>query len=115
MACARRDFYAPKASTKGQLLEAKENLQRMLANIPLTDDEQAAVDDGHEALDRLIYRPADLPTPSGNTARDRRSRDRHLAPHRLGHPNEAEVTRCTPITYWDHTARLGVPRAGPRG
>ncbi|MFE5598205.1 hypothetical protein ACFQ8O_03275 [Streptomyces coelicoflavus] len=37
MACARCDFYTPKNSSKGQLPEAKENLQKMLASIPLTD------------------------------------------------------------------------------
>ena len=42
MACARCDFYTPKDTSKAQLLEAKENLQRMLASVPLTDDEQAA-------------------------------------------------------------------------
>ncbi|WP_406516141.1 hypothetical protein OH809_39070 [Streptomyces sp. NBC_00873] len=46
MACARCDFYTPKGSSKAQLLEAKENLQRMFASIPLTEDEHAAVDDG---------------------------------------------------------------------
>ena len=30
----RCDFYTPRDSSKAQLLEAKENLQRMLANIP---------------------------------------------------------------------------------
>jgi integrase len=70
MACARCDFYTPKASSKGQLLEAKENLQRMLANIPLTDDEQAAVDDGQAALDQLLERLVDVPTPAGTTPRD---------------------------------------------
>jgi hypothetical protein len=65
MACARCNFYAPKASTKGQLLEAKENLQRMLTEIPLTEDEQAAVEDGQAALDRLMEKLADTPTPSG--------------------------------------------------
>jgi hypothetical protein len=34
MACARCDFYTPKASSRGQLLEANTNLQRMLAAIP---------------------------------------------------------------------------------
>ncbi|WP_234390483.1 hypothetical protein [Streptomyces sp. MMG1533] len=34
MACARCDFYAPKDSSRGRLLEAKENLQKMLASIP---------------------------------------------------------------------------------
>ncbi|MCT9110007.1 hypothetical protein ACFWD7_42540 [Streptomyces mirabilis] len=65
MACARCDFYTPKDSSKGQLLEAKDNLQRMLATIPLTDEEQAAVDDGQAALDRLLEGLADVPTPSG--------------------------------------------------
>ncbi|MFF4621760.1 tyrosine-type recombinase/integrase [Nonomuraea jabiensis] len=53
MACARCDFYTPKTSSKGQFLEAKDNLQRMLANVPLTDDQRAAVDDGQAALDQL--------------------------------------------------------------
>jgi integrase len=69
MACARCDFYTPKASSKGQLLEAKDNLQKMLANIPLTDDERAAVDDGQNALDQLLERLTDTPTPAGPTPR----------------------------------------------
>jgi integrase len=69
MACARCDFYIPKDSGKAQLLEAKENLQRMLASIPLTDDERAAVDDGQAALDSLLGRLADVPTPAGQTPR----------------------------------------------
>ena len=40
MACAGCDFYVPKASTRAQLLEAKDHLQRMVATIPLTEDEQ---------------------------------------------------------------------------
>lgn len=67
MACARCDFYTPKDSTKAQLLEAKDNLQRMLATIPLTDDERAAVDDGHNAVQALLTRLADVPTPAGPT------------------------------------------------
>jgi hypothetical protein len=34
MACARCDFYTLKDSTTTQLLEAKDNLQRMLATNP---------------------------------------------------------------------------------
>lgn len=70
MACARCDFYTPKDSSKAQLLEAKENLQRMLASIPLTDDERAAVDDGQTALDALLARLTDIPTPAGPTPRE---------------------------------------------
>jgi integrase len=69
MACAKCDFYTPKGSSKGQLLEAKENLQKMLANIPLTEDERAAVDDGQAALDALLDRLVDVPTPAGPTPR----------------------------------------------
>ncbi|MEY9862952.1 integrase [Catenulispora sp. GAS73] len=69
MACAKCDFYTPKDSTRGQLLEAKDNLQRMLAAIPLSDDERAAVDDGQTALDNLLERLTDVPTPAGPTPR----------------------------------------------
>jgi integrase len=69
MACARCDFYTPKDSTKAQLLEAKTNLQHMLVSIPLTEDERAAVDDGQAALDSLLNRLADVPTPAGPTPR----------------------------------------------
>jgi hypothetical protein len=41
----------------------------MLAAIPLTDDERAAVDDGQAALDNLLGQLADIPTPAGPTPR----------------------------------------------
>ena len=69
MACAKCDFYTPKDSSRALLLEAKDNLQRMLAAVPLTDDERAAVDDGHAALDQLLHRLTDVPTPAGPTPR----------------------------------------------
>jgi len=69
MACARCDFCTPKDSSKAQLLEARANLQKMCVMIPLTDDEQAAVDDGDAALSRLLDRLADTPTPAGPTPR----------------------------------------------
>jgi hypothetical protein len=67
MACARCDFYVPKGSTRSQLLEAKANLQHMVATIPLTEEERAAVDDGQSALDQLLLRLANVPTPAGPT------------------------------------------------
>ncbi len=70
MACAHCDFYTPKPSSRGQLLEAKENLQRMATSIPLTDEERAAVDDGQAALDQLLSRLVDMPTPAGPTPRE---------------------------------------------
>jgi len=70
MACARCDFYIPKQASKSQLLQAKSNLQRMLVSIPLTDDEQAAIEDGQAALDDLLQRLTDVPTPAGPTPRE---------------------------------------------
>jgi hypothetical protein len=69
MACARCDFYVPKDSSRTQLLEAKHNLQKMLAQIPLNEDERAAVEEGAAAVERLIVRLADVPTPAGQTPR----------------------------------------------
>jgi hypothetical protein len=41
----------------------------MLVEIPLTEEERAAVEDGQTALDRLLARLADVPTPAGTTPR----------------------------------------------
>lgn len=73
MACARCDFYTPKPSSRAQLLEGSENLQRMLVAVPLTDDERAAVEDGHTALGVLIDRLRDMPSPAGSTPRSLQS------------------------------------------
>lgn len=70
MACARCDFYVPKESTRAQLLEAKGNLQRMLSEIRLTDDERTAVIEGSTAVDKLLDRLTDVPTPAGPTPRE---------------------------------------------
>jgi integrase len=74
MACARCDFYMPKSSTQLQLLEAKTHLQRMALTIPLTEDERAAVEDGADAVTRLLARPdarRNHPAePPGNVAPD---------------------------------------------
>ncbi|MBC8151726.1 MAG: hypothetical protein H7Z72_02335 [Bacteroidetes bacterium] len=67
MACAKCSFYRPKASGDGQLIEGKRNLQRMLQEIPLLEDERAAVEDGIEAMDKLLSRLADVPAPGNQT------------------------------------------------
>jgi hypothetical protein len=69
MACARCDFYLPKASSGAPLLEANASLQRMMLTIPLTGDERAAVEEGADAVQRLLARLADTPTPAGPTPR----------------------------------------------
>lgn len=65
MACARCSFYLPKDFTKAQLLEGKVNLARLREEIPLTDEEVAAVDEGISLHERLLERLADVPTPDG--------------------------------------------------
>ena len=70
MACARCDFYLPKPSSEAQLLEAKDGLQRMLVEIPLTDNERAAVEGDQAAVGRLIDLLVDSPTPAGPTPRE---------------------------------------------
>jgi integrase len=70
LACARCDFYLPKASTRAQLLEARANLQRLRLAIPLTEGERAAVEDGTAAVEHLLERLADTPTPAGPTPRE---------------------------------------------
>jgi hypothetical protein len=67
MACAKCSFYVPKGSTASALIEGRSNLLRMRQEIPLNDSELAALDDGVLALQSLLNRLADVPTPSGPT------------------------------------------------
>ncbi|HEY9285342.1 MAG TPA: site-specific integrase [Pyrinomonadaceae bacterium] len=70
LACPKCQFYVPKDSAKGQLIEGQANLQQMLQRIPLTDDERAAVEEGMEVFESLCQRLADVPTPAGPTPRE---------------------------------------------
>ncbi|CAE6840479.1 tyrosine-type recombinase/integrase [Paraburkholderia aspalathi] len=63
MACARCDFYVPKESSRADLIQSKTGMIRMLQEIPLTDDERAAVEGDQEAVDRLLRRLETTPTP----------------------------------------------------
>ena len=82
MACARCDFYVPKDSSKAQLLEAKSNLQRMLVQIPLTDGERAAVEEGAAAVEQLLEHLADTHATRTHSAGD----DRHFHSARESYP-----------------------------
>lgn len=73
MACAKCAFYRPKGSSQAQMLEAKANLLQMKQEIPLSEEEQAAVDDGMAALEKLCEKLADIPTPAGSTPRSLRT------------------------------------------
>jgi len=70
LACPRCDFYKPKQSSWGQLLEAKSNLLHLLQEVPVVEEERAAIDGDLAALDRLVKRLADQPTPSGQTPKE---------------------------------------------
>ena len=69
MACAKCTFYVPKLSSQAQLIEGKANLLRLRQEIPLSEEEVAAVDDGIVAVNKLLESLADVPTPSGSTPR----------------------------------------------
>ena len=79
MACAKCEFYMPKESTETSLLEGKTHLSRLLQEIPLGEAEQAAVEDGITAYEKLLRKLADVPTPAGPT------------PHQIG----AELVQIT--------------------
>lgn len=64
MACAKCSFYRPKDSAHAQILEGRANLQRMLQEIPLTEEEKAAVEDGVEAMQKLCQKLENVPVPS---------------------------------------------------
>jgi integrase len=69
MACAKCAFYRPKDSATPLFVEGKAGLLRLKQEIPLTEAEVAAVDDGITALDTLLTQLADVPTPAGPTPR----------------------------------------------
>jgi hypothetical protein len=44
----------PKSSSEAQYLEGRQNLLKLMQEIPLTDDEQAAVENDIQAVDKLL-------------------------------------------------------------
>src|SRR5690606_29072430 len=80
MACAKCSFYTPKSSTAALLLEGKSNLLRMRQEIPLLEGEAAAIDDGVGALDELLKKLVDVPTPEGPTPRELQARSQGSDP-----------------------------------
>jgi len=99
MVCTKCSFYRPKASTEAQLLEGKSNLLRLRQEIPLTEGERAAVDDGVEALEKLIKELADVPTPAGPTPRQLQASG--LVQLKI------TPTKVTPPSGEDHAAPMG--------
>ena len=73
MACARCGFYRPKNSAAALFLEGKNNLLRLQQDIPLTEAEANAVEDGVNAFEKLLAQLTDVPTPAGPTPRQLQS------------------------------------------
>lgn len=69
MACAKCAFYRPKSALLGLLEESKAHLLRMRQEIPLTEEELAALEGDLTATAQLIAGLADIPTPAGPTPR----------------------------------------------
>lgn len=110
MACAKCAFYRPKGSTAAQVLEAKSNLLRLKQEIPLTDEEVAAVDDGLAALEKLSAQLADVPTPAGPTPRQLQMQSRPDLP---GREVYQENTGSSPsITFIPYTSIARKKEAG---
>jgi integrase len=63
MACAQCSFYVAKESTRTQMLEAQTNLLRLRQEIPLSEPELVAVEEGLATYERLIANLADVPIP----------------------------------------------------
>lgn len=63
MACAKCSFYLPKSSSEAQYIEGRQNLLKMMQEIPLTDDEQAAVNNDIGATDKLLEKLKNIETP----------------------------------------------------
>lgn len=54
MACAKCSFYLPKASSEVQYLESHHHLVKVMQEIPLTTEEQAAVENDDQAVTKLL-------------------------------------------------------------
>lgn len=63
MACAKCSFYLPKSSSEAQYIEGRQNLLKMMQEIPLTDDEQAAVNNDIGAIEKLLEKLKNIETP----------------------------------------------------
>ncbi|MCZ6825389.1 MAG: site-specific integrase [Gemmatimonadetes bacterium] len=67
LACAGCAFNVPKASAKGQALEAKAFLERYLERVPLTDEERLAVSGDLAKFDEMLSKLERVAAPDGQT------------------------------------------------
>ena len=111
MACARCSFYVSKGSSKAQLLEGKANLSKMLEEIPLTDEEVAAVEEGIELHQKLLERLADVPMPAGPTPRELGSYP--LTDEITNNGNGSSASQSTPLAPLESLRRKPRTQDGP--
>ncbi len=69
MACAKCSFYLPKSSSEAQYVEGQRNLLRLMQEIPLTESERAAVEDGVEAMKKLTDSLRNVASPDMDNKR----------------------------------------------
>jgi hypothetical protein len=84
MVCLACDYFIPKDSLRGQLLERKQNVRRMLEEVPLTPEEAEAVEHDTIIVDKLLAKLGDQPTPSGQRPSELRPGCRPLPMARHG-------------------------------
>lgn len=63
MACAKFSFYLPKSSSAAQYIEGRQDLLKLMQEIPLTDDERAAVENDVGTMDKLINQLKNIEVP----------------------------------------------------
>jgi hypothetical protein len=68
MACARCSFYEPATAMREQFERQAGRYLRLLHELRLADDEKAAVSGDREAVQRLLDRLRDEPTPGSPNA-----------------------------------------------
>jgi integrase len=61
MACLKCPMYVPQ--TTGKLIEARQGVLRLLAEVPLSDEEKAVAEGDVSALNRYIQKRSNVPTP----------------------------------------------------
>ena len=65
MGCVECEFYV--AGEQAQYVRAKKGIRRMLEKIALTEEERRAAEGDEHAVDELLNKTADVPTPAGST------------------------------------------------
>jgi integrase len=106
MACAWCNFYIPRQSAQADLIRSKSSMVRMLQEIPLTDDERAAVDGDVAAIDRLLARLKSTPTPDQFGPTDRTVASQNTEPE-ASHAGQSRAERTSRRAKRGETASRG--------